>query len=208
LGRSTYTDEGDEFMRRFLWLGAAAVLAMGSVVAGTARADLLNGTCGSTAQVFSPWGDGSNYYFPANGGFESGTSGWSVGGGASVVSDNETAYIHSSSDSHALSIPDGSGASVRLCYGFYYPALRFFARGDGATVHVSITTQNWLGVVSTLDGGTFRTGSDWAPSPKLSTLMSALIAPFGSKTMALHIEVTGGPAEIDDLYVDPYVVKA
>jgi hypothetical protein len=194
-------------MRRYLWLAVAAVVALSAVLAGNARADLLNGTCGSTAQVFSPWGDVSNYYFPGNGGFEGGTSGWSVSGGATVVSDNESAYIHSPFDSHALALPDGSSASIKLCYGLYYPALRFFVRGDGATVHVSITTQNWLGVVSTLDGGTFQAGSDWAPSPKLSTLMSALIAPFGSKTMALHIDVTGGPAEIDDLYVDPYVVK-
>lgn len=194
-------------MRRFLWLVTAAVVASGAVVAGTARADLLNGACGSTAQVFSPWGDSSNYYFPANGGFESGTSGWSVGGGASVVSDNESAFIHSSSDSHALAIPSGGDASVQLCYGLYYPALRFFVRGDGATVHVSITTQNWLGAVSTLDGGTFQAGSSWAPSPKLSTLLSALIAPLGSKTMALHIDVSGGTAEIDDLYVDPFVMK-
>lgn len=198
-------------MRRFLRLGAIAVVALGAVLGGTARtarADLLNGACGDTAPVFAPWNDSSVYYFPANGGFESGATGWALSGGDQVVGDNESAYIHSQGDSHALAMPDGGSASISLCYGLYYPALRFFDRSDdGATIHVSITTRNWLGVVSVLDGGTFQAGSDWAPSPKLSTLFSSLIAPLGSKTMALHIDVSGGTAEIDDLYVDPYFVK-
>lgn len=198
-------------MRRFLRLGAIVVVALGAVLAstaGTARADLLNGACGNTAQVFSPWNDSSNYYFPGNGGFENGAAGWALSGGDQVVGDNESAYVHSQSDSHALAIPDGGSASVSVCYGFYYPALRFFDRSDdGATIHVSITTRNWLGVVSVLDGGTFQAGSDWAPSPKLSTLLSALIAPFGAKSMALRIDVSGGTAEIDDLYIDPFVME-
>jgi hypothetical protein len=198
-------------MRRFLRFGAIAVVALGAVLAGTtstARADLLNGACGSVAPVFSPWSDSSDYYFPANGGFENGSSGWALSGGDQIVGDNESAHIHSRADSHALAIPDGGSASVSLCYGLYYPALRFFDKSDdGATIHVSIQTRNWLGVVSVLDGGTFRAGSDWAPSPKLSTLLSALIAPFGAKTMSLRIDVSGGTAEIDDLYVDPYFVK-
>jgi len=195
-------------MRRFLWLSVVAAVALSGVLAtGTARADLINGTCGSTAPVFSPWGDQSGYYFAGNGGFESGTSGWSVNGG-SVVSGNESAYVHSNGDSHALALGGGGSASVKVCYGLYYPALRFFVKGDGATVHVSVTTQNLLGIVSTLDGGTFQAGSDWAPSPKLSSLMSALIAPLGSKAMTLHIDVSGGTAEIDDLYVDPLVMRS
>ncbi|HEV2591923.1 MAG TPA: hypothetical protein VGU02_08515 [Gaiellaceae bacterium] len=196
-------------MRRVLRLWLVAVVALGAVLAGSARADVLNGACGNTARVFSPWGDGSNYYYAGNGGFENGSDGWSLSGGASVVPGNESSYLHSRSDSHALSVPDGGSASIQLCYGLSYPALRFFARSnDGATVHVSVTTQNWLGVVSTLDGGTFQPGSDWAPSPKLSTLLSALIAPFGAKSMALHIDVSNGTAQIDDLYVDPLVQRS
>src|SRR5581483_476605 len=177
------------------------------VLAGTAKADLLNGQCGSTAQVFLPWNDQSSYYFPANGGFENGSAGWTLGGGSQVVNDNESAYVHSAGDSHALAIPDGGSASTSLCYGLYYPALRFFVKGQGATVHVSVQTRNLLGIVSTLDGGTFQAGADWAPSPKLSTLLSALIAPVGTKSMSLKITVTGAPAEIDDLYVDPFVMR-
>ena len=197
-------------MRWILRLGAIAVVALGAVLAGTAtaRGGVLNGACANAAPVFAPWNDSSDYYFPANGGFENGASGWALSGGDQIVGDNESAYIHSQSDSHALAIPDGGSASVSVCYGFFYPALRFFDRSDdGATIHVSITTRNWLGVVSVLDGGTFQAGSDWAPSPKLSTLLSALVAPFGAKSMALRIDVSGGTAEIDDLYIDPFVME-
>ena len=55
--------------------------------------------------------------------------------------------------------------------------------------------------------GTFSTGGDWAPSPKLSTLLSAVVAPFGAKTMQLQIGVSSGSALVDDLYVDPYLTK-
>src|SRR4051794_24570334 len=105
-------------MRRFVRLLAIALVAMLAVVcAGTARADLLNGACGSTAQVFSPWNDSANYYFPANGGFENGGAGWGLSSGDQIVGDNESAYIHSQGDSHALAIPSGGNASVSLCYG-------------------------------------------------------------------------------------------
>jgi hypothetical protein len=192
---------------RYLRLWTVAVVALGAVLAGTAKADVLDGACGSAAPVFAPWGDGSDYYFPANGGFESGTSGWSLSSGAQVVGDNESFFVHAGGDSRALAIPAGGSASVGLCYGVAYPALRFFAKGPGATLHVTVQTRNVLGLVSTLDGGTFRAGSAWAPSPKLSTLLSAVVAPLGAKSMTLRIDVSGAPAEIDDLYVDPFVMK-
>jgi hypothetical protein len=194
--------------RRFTILVAVAAL---SAFAATARAHadggLLGGNCGSGSQAFSAWGDPSSYYFPANGGFESGSSGWTLTGGAAVVSGNEAFNLHSSSDSHSLSIPAGGSASTSLCFGALYPALRFVDAGKGATVHVTVSAQNLLGVVSTLDGGTFAAGSNWAPSPKLSTLLSAITSPLGAKTMTLRISVSGAAAQIDDLYVDPFTFK-
>src|SRR6478672_4616522 len=62
-----------------------------AVTSGTASAGggllsgLLGGGCGVTAPVFLPWGDYSGYYFAPNGGFESGSSNWTLSGGAAVV---------------------------------------------------------------------------------------------------------------------------
>jgi len=186
-----------------------------AVTSGTASAGggllsgLVGGGCGVTAPVFLPWGDYASYYFAPNGGFESGAASWSLSGGAAVVTqDNEPWYL-AGFGSHALSIPTGGSASTSVCFGLTYPAVRFFAAGDGgdATIHVRVVSRSLLGVLSVLDGGTFTAGSTWRPSPKLSTLFSALGAPLGSKTMTLQFTVERGTAQIDDLFVDPFLMK-
>jgi hypothetical protein len=85
----------------------------------------------------------------------------------------------------------------------------FFAAGSGgdATIHVRVVSRSLLGILSVLDGGTFTAGSTWRPSPKLSTLFSALGSPLGSKTMTLQFTVERGTAQIDDLFVDPFLMK-
>jgi hypothetical protein len=70
-----------------------------------------------------------------------------------------------------------------------------------------VVSRSLLGVLSILDGGTFTVQSGWDPSPKLSTLLSALGAPLGTKSMQLQISVDSGTALIDDLYVDPLMTK-
>ena len=74
-----------------------AALAMTS----TAKAGLI-GTgsasyCDPTAaQVFAPWNDSSSYASLFNGGFEGGSAGWYLSGGARVVSGNEPFFVESS----------------------------------------------------------------------------------------------------------------
>lgn len=193
-----------------------AVAVVAATTAGTAKAGggllggltgLLNGNCPPAVPVFVLWGDTSSYYFAPNGGFESGSTGWSLTGGAAVVSGNESYDLHSASDSHSLYMPSGSSASYNACYGFlFFPGFRFMAEGN-ATIHVSITTKNLLGLLSTFDGGTFTVNGSWDASPKISSLVSSLIAVTGAKSMQIHISVSGGSARIDDLYIDPYLTK-
>jgi hypothetical protein len=167
------------------------------------------GGCGATDPVFSPWGDGAGYYFAPNGGFESGTTGWAVAGGASVVSANEP-WSLGGAGTHALQVPKGGSAATVVCYGLTYPGVRFFVAGVKGTakVHVRVFARSLLGVVSVLDGGSFSAGTAWAPSPKISTLFSAIAAPLGSKAMQLQFTVESGTARIDDLFVDPLLVKS
>jgi len=199
-------------MRRFpLLLALACVLPL-AATAGTARAglitSLLGGNCGSTAHVFAPWSDPSDYYFAANGGFESGAAGWSLAGPASVVSGSDP-FDLSGAGSSSLQLGTGGTASINVCYGLTYPAIRFVAAGDGgpAVVHVHVVSHSVLGVLSVLDGGTFTVGPGWDATPKLSTLLSAIAAPLGTKSMTLEITVDSGTAQIDDLYVDPWVSR-
>jgi hypothetical protein len=197
-------------MRRFGVLLVVVVATAFASTAGTAKAGLIGGNCGAAAPVFAPWGDWSFYYFAPNGGFENGSAGWSLSGGAAVVTqDNEPWYL-AGFGSHALQIPTGGNASINVCYGVTYPAVRFFVAGqDGpARVHVRVVTRSLLGLLSVLDGGTFTTGQGWDPSPKTSTLLSSLASLVGTKTMQLQFTVESGTAQIDDLFVDPYLTKS
>jgi hypothetical protein len=178
--------------------------------AGSARADLLpgllGGNCGTTAPVFSPWGDSSNYYFARNGGFESGSTGWTLSGGAQVVNGGD-GFGLAGSGSHSLRVPTGGTASINTCYGLFYPAVRFTVSGP-ARVHVRVVAHSLLGVLSIIDGGTFTVDGSWSPSPKLSSLGSALAAPLGTKSIDLQFTVEDGTAQVDDLYVDPFLLKS
>jgi hypothetical protein len=201
-------------MRRLAVLVVVIVATAFASTAGTAKAGLitglLGGGCGATLPVFAPWGDWAPYYFAPNGGFESGSTGWTLGGGAAVVTQGNEPWYLAGFGSHALQIPAGGSASINVCYGLTYPGVRAFAAGVGgpATIHVRVTSRSLLGILSVLDGGTFQTNQGWTPTPKISTLFSALAAPLGSKAMQLQFTVESGTAQIDDLFVDPFLLKS
>jgi hypothetical protein len=189
---------------RFACATAVVALAIAAFAASPAAAGLLG--CGATSQPFAPWGDTSSYYFAANGGFESGSTGWTLSPGAKVVAGNESFDAHAATDSRSLLLPAGGTAATNVCYGVTYPAVRFFvssASGAPVTVRVRVSTRNLLGTVSVLDGGSFTAYPGWDAGPKLSTLCSALVSPFGTKSMQLEIS-TSGAVYVDDLYVDPF----
>jgi hypothetical protein len=167
-------------------------------------------SCGATTAVFSPWHDVSDYYLAHDGGFESGSAGWTLSGRAAVVGGNEPFGLAHDHGSHALQLGAGASASSSACYGLTYPAIRFVALGSSGrpVVHVRISSFGPLGLLSTLDGGTFTPGGSWQPSPKLSTLFSAVTAPLAASSMRIQISVTGGTARIEDLYVDPFLTKS
>jgi hypothetical protein len=167
-------------------------------------------SCGATAPVFSAWRDGSDYYLARNGGFENGSAAWTLAGRAAVVAGNEPFGLAHDHGAHALQLGPGASASSTACYGLTYPAIRFVAVAAGGrpVVHVRIASYGPLGLLSTLDGGTFAPGGSWQPSPKLSTLFSAVTAPLAATSMRIQISVTGGTARFDDLYVDPFLTKS
>ena len=201
-------------MRRLAVLVVVVVTTALASTAGSAKAGLitglLGGGCGATAPVFAPWGDWESYYFAPNGGLESGSTGWALAGGAAVVTQSNEPWYLAGFGSHALRIPTGGSAAINVCYGATYPSVRFFVAGENgpAVVHVRVVSRSLLGVLSVLDGGTFRADSAWSPSPKISTLFSALAAPLGSKTMQLQFSVESGSAQIDDVFVDPLLVRS
>ncbi|MBV8080763.1 MAG: hypothetical protein JO186_10370 [Actinobacteria bacterium] len=184
----------------------AAVLVALTSFAASARAGLPLGgvSCGPTSAVFSQWGDNHQYYFTSNGGFESGSSGWTLGPGASVTEGNEPFFIHSSSDNHALSLANGAfAASPWVCFGSNTPHIRFMASGSGS-IHVRLIARGLLGELAILDGGTIQVGPSWAPTPDLGTTFSQLnSALLGANAIQVVLTATGN-VQVDDLYIDPF----
>jgi hypothetical protein len=188
-----------------------AVAIAASVGVGRADALLgLGGTCsGTTYQPFTPWGDYAWYYPAPNGGVEGGTTGWSLSGGASIVSGNEPFL---STGSHSLTLPSGSQAvSPVTCIGTNDPNLRMFVEDKGGTDSGLRVRVYWYGLLNTLlgisDYATFKAGTAWAPSNKVPSVggINVLVPLLGSTSARVVLTPLGSGSawNVDDLYVDP-----
>lgn len=156
-----------------------------------------------TANPFTPWADYANYAFAPNGGFESGTTGWSVSGGK-VVNGNESFFVHGSADRYSLTLPSGGSAtSPAMCISLLSGKMRFVSRGDtGAKVKVQIIYRGLLSsVLGILDGGTYTVGGGWKPSPEIGMLGGVL--PLLTTSVSFRFTASGGEVSIDDVYLDP-----
>jgi hypothetical protein len=178
-------------------------------VAGTAKADLIGTllpSCGSTSQVFAPWGDQHQYFGFANNGFENGTTGWTVSG-ASAVNGNEPWHVNGPGKSSLAIGPGGSASSPLVCTGLNAPHWRTFAlAAANGPLHARIVfyglTGNITGILNLTDFSPNSFGA-WAPSPFVS---SALALPLLTKYAQLQLTsaATKGSWQIDDVYVDPW----
>jgi hypothetical protein len=186
----------------------AAALVTLAAQASPARAGLLS--CGGGTQVFAPWGDYSYYFAVPNGGLELGSTGWTLTGGATVVSGNEP-FLRSGSRS--LSLPDGSSAtSPPVCIGLTNDFIRMFASDMGGRdrgLHVRVT---WYGLLSnvlgTVDFTTYAPGGPWAPTARSMSLggLPPLVPRLGSTSARIQLTPIGSGSKwlVDDLFVDPF----
>lgn len=190
-----------------LALLVTALVAAFSASPAQARGNLLglNPQCGPTSKPFAPWGDYRNYSFAANGGLEAGSTGWSLSGGATVVSGNESYFVHSRYDSRSLYLPQGSSATTPpMCMGTFSTYVRFFAKNNNAgALRVQVQYRSLLGtVLGILDAGTVTGPSSWAPSQAFLNLQS-LNCLVGATALQLKLTAVSGSFNVDDFYVDP-----
>ena len=194
------------FLRRVrgaLLLALTAGLVAVAITAAPASAGLGLACPGATSQPFRPWSDYANYAYAPNGGFESGSTGWSLSGGR-VVSGNESFYVHGSGDRYSLSLPAGASAtSPAMCISLFSGKMRFMARGNtGAKVKVQIIYRGLLSsVVGILDGGTYAVGSSWSPSAEVGMLGGQL--PLLTSSVSFRFTAVNGAVALDDVYLDP-----
>jgi hypothetical protein len=182
-------------------VGGTIALAVG---AAPASAGLGLACPTPTATPFMPWKDYAYYAFSPDGGFEGGGSGWTFGGGARVVSGNESFFLHSSTDKLSLSLPAGATAtSPPMCISLLSSKMRFLARGNyGSEIKVQIIYRGLLSqVLGILDGGTISPNGTWNASPEISMLGGTL--PLLTASVSFRFTAVGAAASIDDVYLDP-----
>jgi hypothetical protein len=182
-------------------VGGAIAMAVG---AAPAAAGLGIACPAPTSMPFVGWKDYANYAFSPDGGFEGGGSGWTLSGGAKVVSGNELFFVHSTADKVSLSLPAGASAtSPPMCISLLSSKMRFLSRGNyGSKVKVQIIYRGLLSqVLGVFDGGTISPSGTWNASPEMSMLGGAL--PLLTTSVSFRFTAVGAAASVDDVYLDP-----
>jgi hypothetical protein len=194
--------------------GRLVVLLISAVFAALAAAPVSSAAAsspcsyGTASHPFASWGDIASYTLVPGASFESGAPGWTLAGGAKIVSGNESWYANSRSDSHSLALPaGGSATTASFCVSLNRPTIRVFVANGGSSssrLRVKVVFRGLLGVLGILDGGTFTAGTAWKPSP---IMLATLNAPLGTKSAQFVFTPadSSGAWRIDDLYVDPWV---
>jgi hypothetical protein len=200
-------------LRRVCGLCVVAVAIVVGVTAAPGRASAGLLTCAqSPERVFAPWGDYSPYTLAPNGNLESGSSGWTLSGGASLAAGNNSYRPGATS----LSLPSGASAmSPSACVRLSDDAARFFVRNTGAangSLKVEVVYRTVLGLLPLTETlGYLTADGTWKPSPKyryLANITGVLSLDNGLGTF-VRFRFTargfGARFQIDDLFVDPLI---
>lgn len=189
------------------WLGticstsvvsAAALVALPVAVSQARPAALTPCTVDNSAitQPFLAWGDSATYSLVPGG--DGSLTGWNLADGAARIGGG---YGGGS----ALGLPAGAIATAPgACVNIPHPTTRFFIRTDtpGTTVKVSALVHGDDGSIRL---GTVMPTTEWAPSPSLNVRPLVVAALFGGTGyVTLRFTASGGTAQIDDVYVDPW----
>ena len=197
---------------------ALAAIAAAAVAAPAANAGLLVSSAKSCAseqftKPFAAWGDNATYTPVPGGSFESGDAGWTLSGGARVVSGNESYNVRSASDSRSLYIPQGGVAtSPSICVGLNEPTVRWFQEqsssllGLTGAMTVTVLTETSTGLVTETPVGAGLLGTRWSPSlvGLIATNLLPLL-PDNKTAVAFRFRAVTGAWNVDDVYVDPYM---
>ena len=185
-------------------IAAAALLSVPAANAGLLDpiTNLISPACAGNAVPFAQFGDEHSYYGFQNNGFESGSYGWSLAGGAYVGSGNEPWYVNGFGTRSLVLPPGASATSPGFCINVLNPAVRAFARGsDDGDLKVQVVfrglTGNVLGILNY--GDVSGTGS-WAPTPRISSALGLL-----ASSAQIRFTAASGTWQVDDAFADPII---
>ena len=187
-----------------------------AAIASPASAGILTASAGNCdanplVQPFQRFGDSARYRLVPGGSFEGSMAGWSLSGGAKVVSGNESYRVGGSTHSKSLVLPFGSRAvSPVVCVGLGEPTIRLFAKRNSGlltTLLVEVQIETSLGLSAWLpvlpgDAG----GGSWHPTLAMPMVVNLLPLLPGDQTPVRFrfSPLLLGSWQIDDVYVDPW----
>jgi hypothetical protein len=164
----------------------------------------------AVSNPFAAWGDLRDYALAPGGDLESGSAGWTLGGGATVTSGNNPYYVGGASDKASLRIPaGGSAVTDAMCIDDRYPHFRMFARSTGPHKGVALKVEV---LYLTRDGRIMRSASGevkptlsaWVPTNDLRIGLTYDASAYaGAAPVAFRFQALGGEWRVDDVYVDP-----
>jgi hypothetical protein len=191
--------------RRLTRLALATFVALFGLAA---YSSLAHAACSypDAAQVFSPWKDKAYYQLAPEGGLEAGASGWTLEGGAMLVTDQDHRFPEEEMEETAVALPFGASAtSPPVCVDETTPSFRFMARnvGDkGAKLRVTITYENTKKVTKAKNSDIHTDENEWEPTQSLK------LETGDEGERVARITFTGKDPKsdylVDDVYVDPF----
>jgi hypothetical protein len=192
---------------------AGAVVAMTAFPAASSAALIDTGACDNSTltQPFKPWLDSAQYKLVPGGSFENGAAGWTLTGGAAVVGGSEPFGVTGSVGTGSLHLPAGASAeSPATCVNAAYPTFRLFGRTSGllSTVLVQVVYDDPILGRLALPVGVVTLSPKWAPSlPMLTGSAVEGVLRDGSANVSLRFTALLGSTTIDDVYVDPRMMR-
>jgi hypothetical protein len=200
------------FLRR---LTAVLCLATLALAAGASQSADASTGCGErpSGRHFLPWLDLAYYTSAPNGGLENGSTGWSLSGGARVVSGNERFFVGGAGDAHSLSLPSGSSATTgTTCVELLDPTMRLFVMNTGSllsVLEVEVLYEDVFGTPRAQTIALLPGTARWQPTLPLLFLANLQHPPLltdGTVDVAFRFRPRGslGSWRIDDVYVDPF----
>jgi hypothetical protein len=192
--------------------GAVTLAAAAPAHAGLLVASAHNCPRTTSSQVFLRWLDPLRYELAPGGNAESAT-GWTLSGGARVVSGNEPWKV-GGTGSRSLQLPRGSKATTgTMCVGIGHPVMRFFAKRTSgwllASLKVEVLFEDAGGRINTLPVGLVLAGGSWQPTLPFPVLASLLPLLPGEQTPVQFrfTPIGAGTWQVDDVYVDPWRIR-
>jgi hypothetical protein len=192
--------------------GVVFAFALAGLAATTATATAAS-QCPTyaTTEPFTPWADLGDYFLAPSGSFETSLTGWTAKGKPVIVSGNEPYHVNSATDSHSLSLPNGTAlTSPSICVTLDTPDFRLFVLNTGtatSVLNVNMTYTDDKGKAHILTVARLLGSKSWAPT--LPTLFLANITSILNSNGCTWVTFQFAPADnkgrwqIDDFYVDP-----